>query len=493
MFTGAMPIPIANSASVFDLRRGIELGAAAFRSLIGARASRLATAGASMGKRVVVCHDDDVGVLIDVLASMSIGATCAPLSPSLTVEEKHYMERRLRPALWVGRFDEAVCRVLPGVDVGAGCDGCSCDAIDLMPADAGRIVLILTTSGTTGSPKCVQISDGALRSRLALNVAEIGVETLAQSLLTLPLHFGHGLIGNALTPLAVGGRLVAGLPHALADRARLGAMMDEFGITFLSSVPSFWRLTLRVSSPPRRASLKRVHVGSERLPADLWKRIADWTGAPVYNVYGMTEAANWISGISGDACGYAESCVGAPWGGEFWIDGADPTSQAGEVLVRSPALMTSYFDDAKSTAETIGTGWLRTGDTGFVDAGGRLHLTGRIKHQINRAGIKISAEEVERLLERHEAVAECCAFPLPDPASGERVAAAVVLRDGAAADTTELAGWCRRRIRIEAVPETIVIVETLARNSRGKLDRNATRDMVLSNPACGTTQRSIAE
>lgn len=479
-----MPIRIDPSSAVFDLSRNLHLGAADLNARIAARAELLTDKGAAQGKRMVLCHDDDLAFLIDLMAAWTTGAVVAPLSPSLISEERHRLAARLEPALWIGQLENAPCEVTAPYDVeqaptpsvaaqrasAAACDNQSTDAIGL----------ILTTSGTTGNPKCVQITNRAVTTRVQLNISHIGRKVLARSLLTLPLHFGHGLIGNALTPLGAGGTLFVGLSPSLNERARLGAVIDAHAISFLSSVPSFWRTVLRLSPKPDNKSLERVHVGSERLPSELWRRIEAWAGAPVFNMYGMTEAANWISGASGQEADYAEGSVGAPWGGRIVTDAQSRTGEAGEILIQTPTLMHSYLDEPGATAAAIGSGWLRTGDTGIVDGDGRLRIVGRIKHQINRAGTKIAAEEIDSLLERHEGIAECCAVPVPDPVSGEKVGVAIVVHEGWRLDADQIVSWCRQRIRPEAVPEAVQFVEALARNSRGKIDRNCVRDQFMA-------------
>jgi acyl-CoA synthetase (AMP-forming)/AMP-acid ligase II len=333
------------------------------------------------------------------------------------------------------------------------------------------------TSGTTSEPKGVVISHQALRERLRLNVELIGSGRLRHALQLLPLHFGHGLIGNALTPLAAGGALHLALPPGIAGLAALGQVIDRHGISFLTSVPSLWRVALKVSKPPEGGTLARVHVGSERLPAALWRAISEWTGgANVFNMYGMTEASNWIGGIGGREADFADGAVGVPWGGEFRVRGDDgrmSRSGSGEVLIRSPSTMTGYLDDAAATARALEDGWLATGDLGDLDARRGLRIVGRVKHQVNNAGIKVSMEEVERLLESNDDVEEACAFSVADPVSGEVAAAAVILKPRSALDGAALRRWCEGRIRREAVPAVVHVADALPRNARGKLDRSA--------------------
>jgi oxalate---CoA ligase len=108
----------------------------------------------------------------------------------------------------------------------------------------------------------------AILTRVALNRAAIGRASRMRTLVTLPTSFGHGLIGNALTPLLSGGDIVL---HPLGQRLAgdLGRIIDEFRIGFLSSVPAFWRVALKFSAAPSKNELARIHVGSAPLGADL--------------------------------------------------------------------------------------------------------------------------------------------------------------------------------------------------------------------------------
>jgi acyl-CoA synthetase (AMP-forming)/AMP-acid ligase II len=143
--------------------------------------------------------------------------------------------------------------------------------------------------------------------------------------------------------------------------------------------------------------------------------------------------------------------------------------------------MSGYLDRPDLTAAVMQDGWLRTGDRGTIDAMRRIWLTGRIKDEINRAGLKVQPAELDFLLETHPSVAEACTFAIDDPISGETVAAAVRLRPGAAGDAETLRAWCRERLRREAVPERWFIVEEIPRTMRGKVNRDAVRRHLMGN------------
>jgi acyl-coenzyme A synthetase/AMP-(fatty) acid ligase len=140
----------------------------------------------------------------------------------------------------------------------------------------------------------------------------------------MPMHFGHGLIGNCLTPLAAGGKLTVWPEPGMAGFAMLGELIDTHEITFMSSVPAMWRIVLRASHPPQKKSLRRVHIGSAPLSVALWESVARWCGTRrIVNTYGTTETANWIGGHSLEDGELADGLVGRPWGGMIWLVRSD--------------------------------------------------------------------------------------------------------------------------------------------------------------------------
>jgi acyl-CoA synthetase (AMP-forming)/AMP-acid ligase II len=313
-----------------------------------------------------------------------------------------------------------------------------------------------------------------------LNQAAIGERSLARALVTLPTHFGHGLIGNALTPLMAGGDIILP-PLGIALAQNLGRIIDEHRITFMSSVPAMWAMALKLGHAPRGHSLVRVHIGSAPLSSQLWSDVVSWSRAEVFNCYGMTETANWVAGAS-SADGIADGLVGKMWGGAVAVMNENDIVQAegeGEILVQTPSLMSGYLNRPDLTAMVMQEGWYRTGDSGTVDGQGQIRLEGRIKDEINRAGFKVQPGELDALLESHPAVAEACVFGIADPVSGEVVAAAVKLIAAASETPESLRAWCRARLRREAVPERWYFVDAIPRTPLGKVNRDAVRDHVL--------------
>lgn len=475
---------IPSTVAVIDLRRGLRLDHAALAAAVAARAAELDAADVRPDARVALCHGDGPAFLIDLFAIWRVGACAVCLAPSLTAGERDVVAAAVRPALWIGPPSGGGVAALPPADPNASGPP-SALAGDRAGLDSPAVIMM--TSGTTSRPKGVVHTHRSLQARLALNIAHAGAADLHPALTLLPMHFGHGLIGNCLTPLAAGATL-AMLPNPdLAALGRIGALVDEHGIGFMSSVPALWRVILRMSPPPARGTLRRVHVGSAPLSAELWSAIGGWCGTRrIVNMYGITETANWIGGHDGSDGVLEDGLVGRLWGGTARLrgeDGALAERGRGEVMLATPSLMQGYLDEPALTAAALPGGWFATGDVGEIDAAGRLRIVGRLKHEINCGGIKVPAEEIDLLLERHPGVAEACAFPLADAVAGEVVAAAIVARDGAALDASAVKAWCDGRIRREAVPARLFVLGALPRTDRGKLNRDRVRAACIGGAA----------
>ncbi|MFW6028483.1 MAG: class I adenylate-forming enzyme family protein [bacterium] len=466
-----MLVRLDELGGIEDAGRGTLWTSAMLRREIGARAAVLTSAGLGRGDVVAVAHGGSASYFADLLAIWHVGATAACLDPALTAYEQSILLEFMQPAAVLVDDHEAACvqsvphMMLSGIAGSVETPA----AAEINPEEAA---LVLFTSGTTGEPKGVVLSFRALSMRLGFNVGQIGRPALDRSLVTLPSHFGHGLIGNSLTPLMAGGDIVLA-PLGMPLAQNLSHLVDEYSITFLSSVPAFWRLAVKVAASPLKGTLKRVHVGSAPLSAGLWTDIVNWSGAEVVNCYGMTEAANWIAGASShDAI--SDGLVGKPWGGIAAVSNGDSPPRPvgeGEILVRSPSLMSRYLHRPDLTSQVLRDGWLHTGDRGTIDIGGNIRLTGRIKDEINRAGLKVQPVELDMLLETHPAVAEACTFGLHDAVSGELVAAAVRLEPGVPVEIDALRSWCRTRLRREMVPERWFVVDNIPRTPQGKVNR----------------------
>jgi len=436
-----------------------------------ARRAEYQRRGLATGDRVFLHFGNTAEFLIEVLAIWSAGGCVVPIDPRFTEFEIQTLSEWARPrfSLWPDDLASVGEAEVPSA------------ASDLL---LDRDAIILFTSGTTGQPKGVVHTHRSLRARWMGLRQSIGLDGFDRTLCLLPTHFGHGLICNCLYPWLSGRDLYILPPFKPELIADLGGIIDEHRITFLSSVPSVWRLALRMAKAPRGGSLARVFIGSAPLTAALWNGIREWAGTKqVLNAYGITETGSWLAGTTVPDFTPEDGLVGVPWGGITRVlksatpdavldpDNACATGDTGHIWVQTPAVMRGYLDRDDLTAKVMSAGWFLTGDIGLVDERGLLYLRGREREEINKGGMKVHPADVDAVVERFPGTLEVCCFGYADPLLGEDVGIAVVLSEPADAQLDALLAWTRRHLAEHQVPKRWYLMAEIPRTSRGKVNR----------------------
>lgn len=344
--------------------------------------------------------------------------------------------------------------------------------------------LVLFTSGTTGRPKGVTHSFSRLIRRLQINNEVVG-DAFSRSLCLLPLHFGHGLIGNFLSPLYSGNRVfLTAKPLGISTRL-FQSWLEIHSITFMSSVPAFWRMALRASGETKQnmVSNLRIHIGSEQLDQKLVIAISNLLGtAEIYNLYGVTELCNWFS-ISKPLHDKRDNYIGIPMEGRFGILSEDSqvVSQGkGELLVKTPTLMLGYLNQTEMTSLALIADWFRTGDIGVLDADGSATILGRKKLEINAGGIKIAPEEIESIVMQFENVADCCTVGVADQILGEKPVCLITSKTKLTLDVLLLHEFVRANYKSDCVPTDYFFIEEMPINERGKVNRKKAQSLAAS-------------
>jgi len=467
------------------------------------RLERFSAAGLNRGDRVLITFGNRAAFFVELLAVWRLGGCVVPVDSRATAFEVETLARaaEARFAVVDSGTDNDKLEALSGLGLtiidtdappdtvapGSGNDTQVVERGLALAADA----LILFTSGSTGEPKGVVHTHLSLLAKWTTLKKHLGIVPFRRTLCVLPTHFGHGLICNCLFPWLAGQDLVIAPPFRPDVLMRLGETIDRHGITFLSSVPSMWRLALRTSSAPASGTLERIHVGSAPLSAQLWNEIREWSDTrEVFNAYGITETGSWIAGTTGasdDLREPADGHIGEPWGAEIRViptragegtpdsEGECERGEAGHVWLRTPALMRGYFGRDDLTAAVVRNGWFATGDIGFMDERGRLHLCGREREEINKGGMKIYPGDVDAVAERFHGVQEVCTFAIEDANYGQNVGIALVMERGEA-ELAALHAWLKEHLAEPKLPVRWFLVEAIPRTSRGKINREKVRE-----------------
>jgi len=451
--------------------------------------------GVAPGDRVLIHFGNTLEFFVDLLALWRLGACVVPIDARLTAFEVETLARAAaaRFSIWREQPDHAFAGGLAALGLRllqSPLDDAD-DHVKLpssWPASALSLddeALVLFTSGSTGRPKGVVHTHRSLRARWMSLRAKPGLHGFQRTLCLLPTHFGHGLICNALFPWLSGCDLFVIPPFRADVVLRLGAVLDEHGITCMSSVPALWQLALKTAPPPRTRSLERVFCGSAPLSASLWQGVWEWTGArTVLNVYGITEVGSWLAGTTLSDCVPEDGLIGEPWGGIVAVLRSGDTSkppdrrepcdpgEAGYIWVNTPALMRGYLGRDDLTAQAVSDGWFTTGDIGVFDERGRLYLRGREREEINMGGTKVYPGDIDAVLERFRETLDVCTFGYDDPASGEEVGVALVLRATQAEVLRQLYAWARHHLASHQLPRRWYLLDAIPRTGRGKVDRS---------------------
>ena len=359
--------------------------------------------------------------------------------------------------------------------------------------------MFIYTSGTTGRPKGVVHTHASLEAQAAALREAWGWSESDRALNVLPLHHVHGVVNVVYTALRAGATL------EMAPRFDAAAAWEtlrrprgaEDAVTVFQAVPTVYAKMIahaealpegereRLRAEVRGGGARLMVSGSAALPPavlDAWREL---TGHTLLERYGMTECGMALSNPLEPVSGRVPGTVGAPRPGvEARLDGvANPLADGeGELLVRGRNLFARYHGRPEATAEAVDAdGWLRTGDLARR-AGGRYSIRGRLSADIIKsAGYKISALDVEACLLTHPAVAEAVVFGTPDDVYGERVAALVVPRPGAAGTEPgdalardpvgELRAFGERSLSPYKLPTRARVVDEIPRNAMGKVNK----------------------
>jgi acyl-CoA synthetase (AMP-forming)/AMP-acid ligase II len=444
-------------------------GSCTWPELLGRTASAvrwLEELGADPGEPVAALVTTSLDVIALTLAAAAASKPLAPLGPRLTerelvpcvrgigakvlVAEPEYAELGRRIAAASG----ARLVVLPEFPVTA--------AVDLPEPKMEDTAVILHTSGTTGLPKPVPMSQRMLAQRVLVNSVLLRLDSGSSYATASPFHHIAGW-GNVAVALGAGATIVPAPRFSIEEWQRLGSL----GITNALLVPTMVYMLLERDAL-RLGTLRVLQYGSAPMPPDTLRRaLAALTGVSFACIYGQTEGSpiscltheDHLRAAAGDE--YLLASVGqAVPGVELRI--ADPDGDGvGEVLARGPHLF-RYADD----------GWQHTGDLGWLDDEGYLYLVGRKGDMIIRGGENVYPLEVENVLTEHPDVADAVVVGVPDDRLGETVKAYIVPANGAAPpDAGALRAFARERLAGFKVPAVWEFTDSLPRNANGKVLR----------------------
>ena len=462
----------------------------ALRDRVQRTVETLNAMGIGRNDRVAIVMPQGPEMAVAILA-VAAGATAAPLNPAARARELDADLGGLNAtALVVSSELESVARDvarkrgLPSIELAAQHDGPA--GAFALTGDAGRprtapaglagpddIAFVLRTSGTTSRPKVVPLThERVCRSARSTSTA-LGLTTQDRCLGVMPLFHIHGLVGALLASLAAGGRLISAPTFSTPE---FFERIESCRPTWYTAVPMMHQTMLAYARTHPKAplfhTLRLIRSCSTALSPRLMEELERVFEVPVVEAYGMTEAAHEVSCNPLPPLARKAGSVGVATGADVAILDANhqllPPGRTGAIVVKGPSVVAGYDDPTDDDRPAFSDGWFRTGDQGHLDEDGYLFITGRTKEMINRGGEKVAPREVEAVVLEHPAVSETVAFAVPHPELGEEVAAAVVLRPGLRATSSEIQLHASARLAEFKVPRQVVFLDEIPRGPTGK-------------------------
>ncbi|MEU9330930.1 class I adenylate-forming enzyme family protein [Streptomyces canus] len=457
---------------------GREVARVGFRALLRSvtgRADQLRRDGAGRASHIGVPVTNTIASVVDVLAVLESGAAAVIVDAAEPV----------------GRREEQFALLCGAILDGTAADGPlrrNDPVLDDLGTDPYPTALVLFTTGSTAASKPVAQSHYAVLVNVLATIRHHGMGPGQAMACALPISHVNGLHFGVLATLLSGGTC---LLFQRFDPLTYLRALAAFGAQRATTVPSLLQSLGELRRWPTLPDLRYVVSAAAPLSARTASLVYE-RGHRVVQGYGLSECMNFATTMPTDVLGpeYEKYVLGARiptvghavHGCEVAILGADGVplgpGATGEVGIRGHSLMTGYLGDDTATEETLGSGWLRTGDIGRLEIahparGPWLTLVGRQKNVAKCNGLSVSLEEIDRWLGEHPGVREACAVARPDPHRGDAVTAYYVAAAVGAPTTDELVAHVQLRLDGHTIGLQVRQIDEIPRLRSGKINRRS--------------------
>ncbi|WP_445004746.1 fatty acyl-CoA synthetase [Halomonas mongoliensis] len=454
-------------------------------------ANALLDAGLAPGDRLAVYGKNSDAYVIAWLAATRAGLVHVPVNYALTADELGYILEQsgaagllsdLSLAKNVNAATEGVTLTLTGTlhaggggfDVLATATGEGSAAEPEVAVEGASLAQLLYTSGTTAAPKAAMMTHQALLAEYLACMVELDIKGDEPMLAALPLYH------SAQMHVFLMPALLLGAPIHLRETPLPDdclAQISRQGIASFFAPPTVWISLLRHPDFARSdlSRLKKAYYGASIMPVPVLEELRQRIpGVGLYNCYGQSEIAPLATVLRPEEHDERPASAGRPiLTVETRIVDAEMNDVApgehGEIVHRSPQLLTGYWDKPEMTEEAFLGGWFHSGDVGYFDEAGYLYVVDRIKDVINTGGVVVASREVEEGLFKHPAVSEVAVIGLPDEKWIEAITAVVVLKEGEAASEEALIAHARATMAHYKVPKRVLFVDALPKSTAGKI------------------------
>lgn len=480
----------------------VRLTFAEFDGLVDRAAAALHANGLGPGDRLALLSRNSWQYAVLAFATARAAVVLVPVNFMLTGEEVGYILGHCRASAFIvadefaptaedaiSRAGTAPIQVLITSD-GAGTRPGWHDFDHWLHTDApvpqpliedDQLLRLMYTSGTESHPKGVMHSSRSLMWQYMSTILAGSMTENDVEIHSMPLYHCAQLDNFLATDIFLGATSII-VPRP--DPDIILPAIERYGVTNFFAPPTVWISLLRSPTFDKvdLSSLRKGYYGASAMPKEILAEMRQrLPNVSLWNFYGQTEMAPLASALRPDEQERHSGAAGHPVPNveTAILDDEDrevPPGTVGEIAHRSPHLMIGYLDDPVRTAEAFRGGWFHSGDLGYYDNFGLLHVVDRKKDMIKTGGENVASREVEEVIYRHAAVQEVAVFGVAHPTWVEAVVAAVVVREGASLDAAELIAHCREHLAGFKTPKQIHFVDSLPKNPSGKLLKRELRD-----------------
>ena len=346
------------------------------------------------------------------------------------------------------------------------------------------LLQIIYTSGTESRPKGAMLSHNSVLWEYQSCIIDCEWTRDITALHAMPLFH------CAQLDVMIGPGLHVGATNVITSSPAADNVLQllvQHAITSFFAPPTVWISLLRAPAMADcdLSPLVKGYYGASIMPVEVLRELRErLPRLRLWNLYGQTEIAPVATILFPEEHAQRLGSAGRP---TLHVETrivddamiAVPQGEIGEIVHRSPQLLTGYWNDPERTAESFAGGWFHSGDLGVADAEGYITVVDRKKDMIKTGGENVASREVEEVLYRHPAISEAAVIGMPDPKWIEAVTAVIVLREGHTITIADVTSHCASHLSSFKIPKNIVFLENLPRNASGKILKRELRLSLL--------------
>lgn len=451
------------------------------------------------GDVLAIQSSNTIEYVLTLLASWRAGVVLTPLNPALKPDEIQYQlnNSEAKAFIYEGYVEEKAIKALEQCErpIQSICFGKEkhqadhsfealfCDNPPVLPhVSEDDLALIIYTSGTTGKPKGVLLTHHNFMVMADMSIEALQLTERDRSFLILPLFHVNAIMFTLTAVLMKGGSVVI---NKRFDVDEFLPAVDRYQPTFTSGVPTVYRMLANLPEGIEKnynlSSMRFGICGAAPVSVQLFKQFESRYPFKLIEGWGLSEGttASTLNPLDGKR--KVGSIGKAMKGQEIKVvdhDGKEiPTGEKGELIVRGANVMKGYYKREDETKKTLKDGWLYTGDIGYQDEDGFYYIVDRKKDMIIRGGMNIYPKQIEEVLYQLPGVLEVAVIGVPDEKYGEEVEAFVVQKEGYSLTEAEVKEFCQRKMANYLCPKRVHFIDSLPKNSVGKITKGVLRDL----------------